>query len=77
MGTSVVIVSDLPLSHNLSVSDCLWLSAYIWRGGDRAMYRYKQAERLENATNFKLLYQYMGGTLSDYVTHLAARGQGA
>lgn len=36
----------------------------------RAMYRYKQAEKLENVTNFKQLYQYMGGTLNDYVDHI-------
>ena len=37
------------------------------------MYRYKQAERLEANTNFKLLYQYMGGTLNDYVIFLTAQ----
>ena len=37
------------------------------------MYRYKQAEQLQNVTNFKLLYQYMGGTLNDFADYLRTR----
>jgi tetratricopeptide (TPR) repeat protein len=41
------------------------------------MYRFKQAELLKDKTNSKLLYQYMGGTLNDYVLHLTTQsGQG-
>lgn len=39
------------------------------------MYRFKQAERLEKSTDFKLLYQYMGGTLNDYVINLSSRSE--
>ena len=34
------------------------------------MYRYKEAEKIQKGTNFKLLYQYMGGTLNDYITYI-------
>lgn len=39
----------------------------------KSQYRFKQAERLNTTTDFKLLYQYMGSTLNDYIERVKKR----